>query len=290
MTNPFEQHAAQQSAQQAQQPAAGNPFAQPAAQQPAYAPQQQPAQVPAGNPFGAGVPAQPAPQGNPYAQPVAPQAYQPPAQQPAYAPQQQAPAAYAPPAQQQAPAQIPSGPPPALNVGDLRGAGAPPPVGDGRGAKMADMYGRLVLVFPLAIARRPRNPQYITAEQRARGDLEQDQLTATVVVLDDGNGGMQPIAFGGAPYELPPRPHTESSPLPYVRKAMWITQSRVIGQLRDSLPQPGGAPGMVIGRVVKAGPQRNDPWFLQGATEADLRLGGQYLELVQQGVYPHPLA
>jgi hypothetical protein len=284
MTNPFEQHAAQQPAQQAQQPAASNPFAQPAAAPApqAYAPQQQPAQVPAGNPFGAGVSAQPAPQGNPYTQPPATSygvgAY--PQQQPAYAP----------PAQQQAPAQIPSGPPPALNVGDLRGAGAPPPVGDGRGAKMADMYGRLVLVFPLAIARRPRNPQYITAEQRARGDLEQDQLTATVVVLDDGNGGMQPIAFGGAPYELPPRPHTESSPLPYVRKAMWITQSRVIGQLRDSLPQPGGAPGMVIGRVVKAGPQRNDPWFLQGATEADLRLGGQYLELVQQGVYPHPLA
>jgi hypothetical protein len=288
MTNPFEQHAAQQPVQQAQQPAAGNPFAQPAAAPvpQAYAPQQQPAQVPAGNPFGAGVPAQPAPQGNPYTQPPA----QPPATSygvGAY-PQQQP--AYAPPVQQQAPAQIPSGPPPALNVGDLRGAGAPPPVGDGRGAKMADMYGRLVLVFPLAIARRPRNPQYITAEQRARGDLEQDQLTATVVVLDDGNGGMQPIAFGGAPYELPPRPHTESSPLPYVRKAMWITQSRVIGQLRDSLPQPGGAPGMVIGRVVKAGPQRNDPWFLQGATEADLRLGGQYLELVQQGVYPHPLA
>jgi hypothetical protein len=285
MTNPFEQPA-----QQAQQPAAGNPFAQPAAAPApqAYAPPQH-AQVPAGNPFGAGVPAQPAPQGNPYAQP-APQAYQPPAQQPAYAPQPQVPATYAPPAQQQAPAQVPSGPPPALNVGDLRGAGAPPPMGDGRGAKLADMYGRLVLVFPLAIGRRPRNPQYITAEQRARGDLDQDQLTATVVVLDDGNGGMQPIAFGGAPYKLPPVPHTESSPLPYVRKAMWITQSRVIGQLRESLPQPGGAPGMVIGRVVKAGPQGNDPWFLQGATEADLRLGGQYLELVQQGVYPHPLA
>jgi hypothetical protein len=174
-------------------------------------------------------------------------------------------------------------------MGGLRAAGAPV-VGEGRGAKLADMYGRLVLVFPLGLTRVPRNPQFITAEQRQRGDLDQDRMTATVVVLDDGQGGMTPIGYGGAPYALPPKPHTDSAPLPYVRKGMWINQSRLISQLRDFLPQAGGAPGMICGRVVKAGPQNNDPWYLQGATEAELTLAGQYLELVQQGVYGHPLA
>lgn len=278
MTNPFAQPAAAPQPEQQ-----GNPFAQ-----------QQAAPAPA-------APQQPQPQ---QSNPFAPAAQQAPAQAYAPQPQQQAPqygvqAGDAPapqwlaqqaqaPVQQQA-AQVPTGPPPALNPQGLVGAPPPPPAGDGRGAKLADMYGRLVLVFPHSITRRPRNPQFITAEQRAQGNLEQDQLTATVVVLDDGQGGMQPIGFGGAPYELPPRPHTESAPLPYVRKAMWITQSRLIGQLRDFLPAPGGTPGMVCGRVVKAGPQRNDPWYLQGATEQELQLAGAYLQLVSNGTYPHPL-
>ncbi len=277
-----------------------NPFAQPA-QQPAAAPEQpavnpyapqQPQQAPAagGNPFGNGVPTQPAaaPQGNPYAQP----------QQPAAAPQylgQPGPAApgYAQPQAQPTYAPAAVAPqhsaPPALNIGSLQSAGAPV-VGSGRGAQLADMYGRLVLIFPLSLTRVPRKAEHVTAEQRSRGDLDQEQLTATVVVLDDGNGGMQPIAFGGKPYALPPTPHTDSAPLPYVRKAMWLKQSRLISQLRDFLPQGGGVPGMICGRVVKAGPEHNAPWFLQGATEQELGLAGKYLELVQQGVYEHPLA
>lgn len=246
-----------------------NPFAQPAAApvQPAapaanpYAQPAAPAAVPA-NPFGTGVPAQPAYQS------AAPQAYAP--AQPA--------------------ATVPQGPPPALNMGGL--ASAPPPAPDGaRGAKLADMYGRLTLIFPLSITRQQRNAKFITPEQRQRGDLEQDRLVATVVVLDDGQGGMQPIGHGGAPYALPPVAHTESSPLPYVRKAMWITQTKLIEQLRSALPTtPGGAPGMICGRVIKAGPAQNDPWYLQGATEGELGLAGQYLQLVQAGTCEHPLA
>lgn len=251
-----------------------NPFAQPA---PA---QQQPA--PATNPFGAGVPAQPQqappPAANPYAQPA-----------PAAAPQylgQPGPAA---PAQYQAPAAQQAAPP-ALDMSGLRSAGAPV-VGEGKGAKLADMYGRLVLVFPLSCSRVPRNPQYITPEQRQRGDLDQERLVATIVVLDDGQGGMQPISYGGNVAAFPPVPNTDTAPLPYVRKAMWINQSRLISQLREALPaEPGAAPGMRLGRVVKAGPQHNDPWYLQGATEQDLALAGQYLQLVQSGQYPHPLA
>jgi hypothetical protein len=284
-------------AQQAPQAAPANPYAQQAAPAAPAAPQ--------GNPFAASVPqAHAAPQ----------QGYAPQAPYPA-APQQQAPAnpyaapgsgaygppagathmqhvgmqqQYAPPVQQQA---APAAPPPALDPSMLRGAPAPV-VGEGRGAKLAHMYGRLVLVFPLSITRKPRNPQFITPEQRARGDLDQEQVTATFVVLDDGRGGMTPIAFGGDPSAFPPVPDTESAPLPYVRKALWVTQSRVISQLRDSLPnaatgQPGG---MLCGRMVKTGPGRNDPWYITAATDAELGLAQQYMQLVAAGQYPHPLA
>lgn len=220
------------------------------------------------NPFAPTVPQQapPAAPGNPFASPAAP------------APA--APQAYAPPA---------AAPAPTLDLGGLRSAAAP--VIGGTGAKLKDMFGRLVLFFPLAIQRVPRSPQYITAEQRARGDVDQDRLTATVVVLDDGQGGQSPIAWGGDPYALPATPHTNSDPLPYVRKGMWINQSRLISQLRDALPAtPGAAPGMIAGRVTKAGPNNNDPWYLIGATEAEVALVRQYLEAVQAGHVPHPLA
>jgi hypothetical protein len=302
---PAEQAPAPQQAPQAA-PAA-NPYAQ---QQAAPA---APAAAPS-NPFGAGVPQQ---------APAAPQAYAPaPTQQApanpyaapgtgAYGPppgtthmqhvamQQQAPAAYAPqqypqgqqayaPVQQQA---APAVPPPALDPSMLRGAPAPI-VGEGRGAKLAHMYGRLVLTFPLSITTKPRNPQFITQEQRARGDLNQEQITATFVVLDDGQGGMQPIRFGGDPSAFPPVPDNESAPLPYVRKGLWVTQSRVISQLRDFLPDPAsGRPGgMVCGRMVKTGPARNDPWYITTANEQELALAGQYMQLVASGTYPHPLA
>lgn len=187
-------------------------------------------------------------------------------------------------------APAPTTAPPAFDFSRLASAPAPV-VGEGRGAQLADMYGRLVLFFPLSLQRVPRSPQYITAEQRARGDLEQDRLTATIVVLDDGQGGMQPIAYGGKPYAIPSTPHTDSAPLPYVRKAMWINQSRLISQLRDSVPAaPGQAPGMIAGRIAKTGPAQNDPWYLIGATEPEVALVRQYLELVQAGQQPHPLA
>lgn len=230
------------------------------------------------NPF---LPAQPAPTTQPQQAPAAPG-------NPFAAPAPTAPQGYGTGLGiQTAPA--PAAPAPTLNLGGLRSAAAP--VVGGTGAKLKDMFGRLVLIFPLSIQRVPRAAQYITAEQRARGDVDQDRLTATVVVLDDGQGGQQPIAWGGDPYALPATPHTNSDPLPYVRKAMWINQSRLISQLRDSLPiGPGEAPGMVAGRVTKAGPNNNDPWYLIGATEAEVTLVRQYLEAVQAGHFPHPLA
>jgi hypothetical protein len=270
VTNPFAQHVPTDQQQ------AGNPFAQ-----------SQPA------------PAQPAPQaGNPFGG----QQAAPPAQQ--YAPQQQAAPSYAPPApvqqyapQQAAPVQQYAAPAPvqsAPQFGQLASAPAPV-VGEGRGASLAHMFGRLVLVFPHREETVPRRPEHITAEQRAAGNVNQQRLTATVVVLDAGPGRMDPIAVDGKPNAFPPVPPSEYAPLPYVRKGMWINQSRMITQCRDFLPGapnagPGGAPGMLLGRVAKAGPQQNDPWYLEPATEAELQLAQKYLSMVQGGQFPNPLA
>lgn len=299
MTNPFEQNVPQQQAQPE------NPFGQ------AGPAQQQAAPPSAQNPFGQNVPTQAQQQApatpqyaNPYAQPqqqapAAPQAYMPPPTPAQYANpyvQQQAPQAYAPPAAQ-APAaqQYPAGypvpqhdaTPPAL--GQLSAAGVAP-AGDGRGAKLANMYGRLVIMFPLILETKAKNPRFVSPEDQAAGRVTEDRVTTTVVVLDDGRGGMTQISWGGS--AMPPVADTDSAPLPYVRKAMWISQSRIVTQLKPHLPAgPGAAPGMVIGRVLKAGNEHNSPWYLSSdVSESDLGLGNAYLDLVRQGRYPHPLA
>lgn len=280
--NPFAQNvpaAAQPAAPAAPAQQAPNPFAQQQAPAPAAAPQ--------GNPYAqqhvqAYAPQQTAPaQGpNPFAQGTAP-AYAPATQnhpvQQAYAPQQQ----------QQ------GGALPALGT-----ASAPPPpvAGGGKGAKWADMYGRLVLVFPLSLQQVPKNPQFITDADRAAGNIYQDRMTATVVVLDGGSvDNMAPLQWGGNPYALGGSPHTNSDPLPYVRKGMWINQSQIIGQCSPYLPGrerggPNGAPGVAVGRIVKTGPNQNDPWYLTTPNEAELALANSYLGLVSEGRFPHPLA
>lgn len=262
-----------------------NPFA--AAQQAPATPQQAAPQ--AGNPFGA-PPAAPAPAqtfGNPF-----------PAQQPQAAPASPFPAAgqqvagvvtYGAPAQQQV---VPTTPP-AFDMNRV-GSAPPPEAGGGKGAQLADMYGRLCIVFPLREETVPRNQQFITAEQRAAGNVNQQRLTATVVVLDSGPGSQVAggtIAWGGKPHALPPIPHTNSDPLPYVRKSMWINQTQLIGQARAFLPQgPGMPPGLLAGRPVKTGPEHNAPWYLAPASDQEMTLVRQYLDLVNAGQFPHPLA
>lgn len=232
------------------------------------------------------VPAQPV---NPFGQSAAPQAYVAPVAAPP------APAWLAQPTvAEQATYQQPVAPapytPPALNLGGMSAAAPPPPSG-GKGADFPAMYGRLVLVLPVNIEVVQRNPQFITAEDRAKGNVTQERLTATVVVLDDGHGGQSPIAWGGKPHALPPTPHTDSDPLPYVRKAMWINQSKMISQLKPYLPaNRGGEQGMAVGRIVKTGPAHNDPWYLTTATEQELSVAKYYLEAVGRGQFPHPLA
>lgn len=238
-----------------------NPFAQPAPQQPQSAPPAAPHQ--GGNPFGP--PAQ--------AQPMQQQSFAPPA-----AP---APQAYAAPQQAAAP--------PSATIGGFRKPEAPT-VGGGQGADLVAMYGRLVLMFPLSLATVARNPKFITEDQRARGDVMQPRMTATIVVLDGSN----PIPFGGNPYAMPPEAHTKSEPLPHVSKALWISQSKLIEQCQPALTVAGqtgaGSDGaMTLGRLLRGGTEANSPWILGDATEADEAIAMYYLEGVRSGQFPHPL-
>lgn len=284
--NPFAQNVPAQSQPAATAQAPANPFAQQQAA-PAAAPQQQyaqPVQQHVQQPAQAYAPQAPA---NPYAQQQPTQTYPnygaPAQQQAAPAPTAVTPQHYA----------APQGSMPALGTAT---APPPPPPSGGKGANVADMYGRLVIIFPHVVQNVPKRPQHITDEQRARGDVNQDRMTATVVVLDGGSpDNMAPIAFGGNPHVLGGRPHDQSAPLPYVRKGMWINQSKVIAQVSDYMPGrslagPNGAPGAAVGRLVKEGPEQNAAWYLTTPNEAELNLANAYLGLVMQGQYPHPLA
>lgn len=278
--NPFAQAPTAQPAQQPQA-AAPNPFgAVPTAPAPAQATASAPAFPAQGNPFPpqAPAPAQPSPFPAP-GQQVAGQA--------TYGVPQQVPAQQ----WQQPPAAAPAAPP-AFDMNRFGAAGAPPATG-GKGPDLAAMYSRLVIMFPLREETVPRNPQFVTAEQRAAGNVNQQRLTATLVVLDSGPG-TQPggsIAWGGNPQVLGGQPHPNNDPLPYVRKSMWINQTKIIEQARPFMPAtPGGAPGMLVGRPVKTGPEHNAPWYLTTATDQEMELARTYITLVTQGQYPHPLA
>lgn len=269
-----------------------NPFApQPAA--PAPAP---------GNPFGPATPVEPTPPapapGNPFSPgaPAAPAPYTPPA--PAY-PSAPAPTAYAPGSTGYAtaapapaanggspwPAGAQAAPPPALGS-----ATAPPPPteGGGKGAKLPDMYGKLCVVLPTAYdPARQKRAEFIKAGEATT----QRQMTATFVVIDDGNfRGQSPIQFGGNPYVVGGKPHNQSAPLPYVNKGLWVTQTRMIDQLMPYMPGGPRAAEVAIGRPLKTTPEHNAPWFLSTPTAEELAFAQQYLDAVAAGHLPHPLA
>lgn len=251
---------------------------------PAQAPPQQ------GSPFGQpqqAPPAQPAPYGG-WPQPDPRQA--PPAA-PQQAPQPQAYGTPGQPGSSQWPAGAQAATPPAL--GAFGTPGPPPPAGSGSGAKIADMYGRLVILFPMMIERGLPS----TFKDNNGGPKTQDRITATVVVLDDGRGGQSPIEFGGDMTKFPPVAHTASEPLPYLRKGLHVWQSSIIKQIESWLPgganapQDGRTPGMVLGRVAKDGPERTDPWYLRSeVTTQDTVLANYYIQAVAEGRFPHPLA
>jgi hypothetical protein len=266
MTNPF----APQPAAPAPAPVGTNPFGPATPVEPAA-----PAPAP-GNPFGPGPAAPPAP----YAPPAP--AYVPPSNPPAPAP------AYGQPASNGGspwPAGAQAAPPPTLG---RAAAPAPPSEGGGRGAKLPDMYGKLCIVIPTAYdPARQKNAQFIKAGE----STTQRQMTVTFVVIDDGTfRGQRPIEFGGKPYAMPPTPHNQSAPLPYINKGVWINQTRMIDQLMPNLPGGPKAGEIVVGRPFKTSPEHNAPWYLSTPTHEELVFAQLYLDAVAAGHLPHPLA
>lgn len=246
------------------------------------------------NPFAAPAapaaePAVPAQQPNPFGQPPA-QAAAPPAPawltQPTPAEQ----AAFVPSPMAAAPA-AGGWQPPALGTGTLNSVAPPAPSG-AAGADLWAMYGWLVMILPTHIESVPIPENYKTDRDRANGRTHRERITANVIVIGDPQGGTAKLGYGGDPRALPAgsKPHTEWADLPYVRKGMWLS-GKLIGQLKPGLPPaPGAAPSPLIGRVMKDGPDKTDPWYLTPATEEELARGRYYLEAVGRGQFPHPLA
>lgn len=245
------------------------------------------------NPFGQ--PQAPAQQpANPFGQPQAPVAPTQPVS-PFYAPTQQqaAPApAYAPPQAAQAPspqAVAQQYGTPSYTIGGTFTPPAPTTTGGGTGPDLKAMYGRLVLILPIKSETVPRNPKYITEEQRARGQVTEPRMTATFVVLDGSN----PLPFGGDPYSMPPKAHTKSEPLPVVSPALWVSQTKLVEQCSDALAAvQAGRPGdgVVLGRLLKNGTEVNSAWILGEYTQDDAQRAQYYLDGVKSGQFPNPLA
>lgn len=198
------------------------------------------------NPF---LPAQPQPMAapqNPYQQPVA----QP--MQPQYAPQTQY-------------SGQPSGSGLVAQPGQFVPIGAPPADASGNMPKLSDLTGRLILFLPERLERGVPS-QFKNDDGSPRS---QDRLTATLVVLDGG-----PVVWGG---QTPAKPRQQEQ-IPYVAKAFWISQSKIISQLDAALQlRLSGGAGLAIGRLWKTGTEQNSPYVLQEPNAQDVQIYNQYV-------------
>jgi hypothetical protein len=220
------------------------------------------------NPF---MPQQPAAPANPYAQPSAPAPANPYAQ-----PQQQAPTN--PYAQQQAapPAQYTQQPQQMPGNGLVARPGeflAPPPPsasGSGNLPSIGDLQGKLLIIMPESVKRGV--PSRFTNNGVPQ---TQDQMTCTIVVLDDGQGGQltfMPKQNGQ------PTGQAQTVQLPYVIKGKWITQRKLVEQLEQALSMRlAGQPGLVFGRLWKTGTSNNDPYVLAQPQPHEVEIYNRYV-------------
>ncbi len=227
------------------------------------------------NPFmpQAPAPAAPQPQGNPFAPqqpqqapPVQPQYTQQPAQQP-----QQQPQAYPNNGGSPWPQGATAGGP-GLVAQPGQFSTPPPPSASGQGGqpRVADLQGRLLIVLPESIQRGVPS-RYLGQNGQAQ---TQDRLTATVIVHDGGPLAWFPKANGQTMAQ-----RTEN--VPYVIKAMWIQQTKLIEQLEEPLRlRLQGQPGIALGRLWKAGPGANDPYVMAPPNPQDVALYDQYVSQV----------
>lgn len=156
------------------------------------------------------------------------------------APQQ----AYQPPAAQPAPAAYQMHIPTNVQIDTT----PPPPMVGGKGPRMRDMAGRLVLVSPTKIERGVVNT--LAKVQPGQPPALQDRLTCDIVLFG------QPIAYGGKPEQG--IPHTLMANCPSEWPSRFISGKLIVGQLESKLPERTGTgqPGFLLG-VLERNPNPN---------------------------------
>jgi hypothetical protein len=201
------------------------------------------------NPF---VPAgAPAPQGNPFGAPQ---------HQQQYAPQhftQPQPAGPAPMVAQ--PGAFATPPPPNLSE---QGAKVSRP-------KLTDLTSRLVIIVP-RIMERDRLSRF--PDEETGLPKRETRLTADVIVLD---GGV--LVWGG---QTPSEPRRQENP-PYAIKGMWLNQRNLIEQCEPAhaaYVRGDAANGLALGRLWKAGTERNSPYVLQTPDANDVQIFNAYVQ------------
>lgn len=143
-----------------------------------------------------------------------------------------------------APAQSPAG-------ADVMAAFADPSAIGGTRPAVRDLVGRVVVIKPTRY------------EERVPGvdpGTFQERVTADVLILDGGR-----LEFGGNPVRG--RPNLLAVNAPFLTQGMYISNTNVVGAVRDQTGK-----GIVLGRIVQGrsnDPKRNAPYNLVTLEESD---------------------
>lgn len=144
--------------------------------------------------------------------------------------------------------------------------GDPEPKG-GRGPRIMDIPGRLVLVRPVKPSeQQPAHP----AARKVNPNATVERMTADLVVLDGGS-----YAYGGKPEDGVA--HTLMGEPGTVWRKMWITQTALVNQCQ---PKYRTARPWTLGRIMKGEKPAdggNAPWVLEPATDADRLIARRWL-------------
>lgn len=145
---------------------------------------------------------------------------------------------------------------------------APPPPGQGAGAKVSDLKGRLLIVLPESV-RYGVPSKFNNADGTAK---TQDIMIATVIVLDGG-----PLRWGATPQN----PAGKVENVPHVIKGCWIPQTGLIVQLDPALKmRQSGQAGIALGRLWQVGNAQTDPYVLAEPSPEDVQVYNQYVSQV----------
>lgn len=147
-----------------------------------------------------------------------------------------------------------------------------------KGPRLREMYGRLLVIIPKGVEK-------VNRRQQDGSTVQQDRMTADVVVLDGG-----PMAYGGTPEKPPFNPHDKTAAIPHREVNMYVSAVGIISQCETALAKRrAGQPGMTIGRLgvgqAQQGSDRNPPWLLLPATPEDKALAARYVQALAQDLF-----